>query len=92
MSCVVVNDASCLIDLHKGRLLHVLPSLPYRLVVPLPIRESEVLNFTEQEWQILDDNGLETYDLPSNQMSEVALLKEKHCRLSVNDCSCIVTT
>ena len=35
---VVVNDASCLIDPQKGRLLQMLCRLPYRFVVPLPIR------------------------------------------------------
>ena len=36
--CVIVNDASCLIDLRKGGLLGVLGNLSYRLIVPLPIR------------------------------------------------------
>ncbi len=45
MTCVVVNDASCLIDLRKGGLLAVLCKLPYRFVVPLPIREAEVRDF-----------------------------------------------
>ena len=44
MTCVVVNDASCLIDLKKGELLHVLLRLPYRFIVPLPIREEELLD------------------------------------------------
>ena len=30
MTTVVVNDASCLIDLHKGRLLHAMLGLPFR--------------------------------------------------------------
>ncbi len=46
MTRVVVNDASCLIDLRKGRLLPMLCRLPYRFVVPLPIRESELLTLT----------------------------------------------
>ena len=46
---VIVNDASCLIDLHKDGLLTVLCRLPYSFVVPLPIRESEILGFSDQE-------------------------------------------
>ena len=61
MTCVAVNDASCLIDLRKGQLLHVLSRLPYRFIVPLPIRVSELLDFTPQEWAILDGGGMETY-------------------------------
>lgn len=61
MTHIVVNDASCLIDLRKGRLLHVLCHLPHRFIVPLPIRESELLDFTPQEWALLDGGGMETY-------------------------------
>jgi len=49
MTRVVVNDASCLIDLRKGGLLGALCTLPYTVIVPLPIRESELLNFTEAD-------------------------------------------
>ncbi|RWF83657.1 type II toxin-antitoxin system VapC family toxin [Mesorhizobium sp.] len=92
MTCVVVNDASCLIDLRKGSLLHVLCRLPYRFVVPLPVRESELLDFTPQEWALLDDGGMETFDLPPERMGDVFALKRQHGRLSANDCFCLVTT
>lgn len=61
---VVVHDASCLIDLQKARLLHLLVQLPYRLVIPLPIRASELLDFTPQEWAVLDGGGMTIVDLP----------------------------
>ena len=70
MTCVVVNDASCLIDLRKGRLLEVLCRLPCRFVVPLPIRESELLAFTPHEWTVLDRDGMGTHDLPPPEGSE----------------------
>ena len=44
MSTVVVNDASCPIDLHKGRLLAAMLTLPHRFVVPLSIRHAEALH------------------------------------------------
>lgn len=91
MNCVVVNDASCLIDLKKGRLLHVLLRLPYRFIVPLPIREEELLNFTAQEWRMLEDAGLATYDLPGEEVAQVLALKREHSRLSANDCFALVT-
>ena len=91
MTCVVVNDASCLIDLRKGRLLEVLCRLPCRFVVPLPIRESELLAFTPHEWTVLDRGGMETHDLPPERMQEVFALKRRHGRLSANDCFCLVT-
>lgn len=89
---VVVNDASCLIDLRKARLLHLLVRLPYRLVVPLPVRASELLDFTSQEWAILDGGGMETFDLPSACVAEAIAVKAIHPKLSANDCFCLVTT
>jgi predicted nucleic acid-binding protein len=89
---VIINDASCLIDLRKGRLLHVLCNLPHQLVVPLPIRESELLDFTPQDWAVLDGGGMATYDLPPDQVGEAFAVKRHHGRLSANDCFCLVAT
>lgn len=91
MTHVVVNDASCLIDLRKGHLLHVLCRLPYRFIVPVPIRVSELLDFTPEEWALLDGGGMETYDLPPERMGDVFALKRQHGRLSANDCFCLVS-
>ena len=91
MTRAIVNDASCLIDLRKGGLLRVLCLLPYRIVVPLPIRESELLDFTSRDWQILDDAGLTTHDLTPEQVREALDLKHRHPSLSANDCFCVVT-
>ncbi|SFD95356.1 hypothetical protein SAMN04488523_10410 [Sulfitobacter brevis] len=91
MTCVIVNDASCLIDLRKGQLLHVLFRLPYQFIVPLPIREEELLDFTPQEWRMLEDGGFTTYDLPGEEVAQVFALKKKHSGLSANDCFALVT-
>lgn len=88
---VVVNDASCLIDLRKGRLLHLLVRLPYRLVIPLPVRESELIRFTAQEWAVLDA-GMAIFDLPPERVAEAFALRARFPRLSANDCFCLVTT
>lgn len=88
---VVVNDASCLIDLRKARLLHLLVRLPYRLVIPLPVRESELIRFTPQEWAVLD-SGIAIHDLPPEQVLEAFQVKAAFPRLSANDCFCLVTT
>jgi predicted nucleic acid-binding protein len=91
LTSVVVNDASCLIDLRKGGLLHVLLRLPYRFIVPLPIRMEELLDFTSQEWGILEDMGLATYDLPGEEVAQVFAIKREHTGLSANDCFALVT-
>ena len=89
MSRVVVNDASCLIDLRKGGLLQVMLQLPYQFVVPLPIRRSEVLDLTVRQWDNLTRAGMETYDLSPVQVEAATLLKTKYCGLSANDCLCL---
>ena len=89
--CVIVNDASCLIDLRKGGLIAVLCNLPHRLVVPLPIRASEVLDFSVQQWQHLDAQGLITHDLTPAEVAQAFALKQKHRALSANDCFCLAT-
>ena len=87
----VVNDASCLIDLRKGRLLSVLCRLPYRLIVPLPIRESELLDFSDQHWRVLDSGGMVTYDLTADEVTAAFTAKTRNPALSANDCFCLVT-
>lgn len=89
---MIVNDASCLIDLRKGRLLHAMLSLPYRFVVPYPVRMSELLDFTAQEWRVLDDGGMITFDLPPEAVGHALEIKGARARLSANDCFCLVTT
>ncbi|MFK5977769.1 MAG: type II toxin-antitoxin system VapC family toxin [Rhizobiaceae bacterium] len=92
MASVIINDACCLIDLRKGNLLHVLCKLPYQFVVPLPIRESELLDFSPQEWSFLEASGMTTYDLPPEEVGEAFGVKQRHGRLSANDCFCLVAT
>ena len=91
MTCAVVNDASCLIDLNKGSLLAATCDLPYRLVVPLPVREYEILDFTEQDWRLLDEAGLVTHDLAPDEVRDALALAERHAALTANDCFCLVT-
>ncbi len=91
MTRVIVNDASCLIDLRKGRLLEAVCSLPYQLVVPLPVRSSEVLSFSHEEWRRLDTHGMVTHDLPPRDVTKAFAIKHRHRALSANDCFCLAT-
>ena len=88
---VIVNDASCLIDLRKGGLLGVLGNLACRLIVPLPVRASEVLDFSDEQWRQLDDHGLITHDLTPAEVARAFEFKGRHRALSANDCFCLVT-
>ena len=91
MTCVIVNDASSLIDLRKGGLLDGLCNLTYRCIVPLPVRESEVLCFSDRQWLLLDKAGMVTYDLTPEEVAQSLAVKERHPGLSANDCFCFVT-
>lgn len=91
MACVVVHDASCLIDLHKGGLLPEVFRLPYRTLVPLPIRQSEFLDISFSQWEQLEDAGIEVHDLTSNEVGKAFALKRVHPGLSANVCFCLVS-
>lgn len=90
MTPAIVNDASCLIDLRKGGLLSALCELPYRLVVPLPVRESEVLDFSKEDWRLLDDAGMITRNLTPDEVEKAHHLMGRDPKLSANDCFCVV--
>ncbi|MFB3784852.1 MAG: type II toxin-antitoxin system VapC family toxin [bacterium] len=66
--------------------------LPYRFIVPYPIRHSELLDFTDREWRLLDDGGMETFDLAPNRTAEAFEVKLAHPGLSANDCFCLIAT
>ena len=80
MTCVIVNDASCLIDLRKGGLLGVVCDLPYRIVI-----------LSEAEWQALEEAGMITHDLTPDEVGQALAVKGRHPGLSANDCFCLVT-
>src|SRR5260370_30699059 len=60
---IVINDASCLIDLHKVNLVEVMLQLPYDFVVALPVAHNELLDFTKKDWRRLASAGLVQVDL-----------------------------
>lgn len=92
MTTIIVNDASCLIDLKKGRLLHAMLALPFQFGISFPVRDKELLDFTAQEWQLLDDGGVMVYDLPPEAVAEAFALKAQHPALSPNDAMCLVAS
>lgn len=89
---IIVNDACCLIDLRKGGLLLAMLRLPFRFLVPLPVRVNELLDLTPEEWGALDAAGLETFDLPSGLVSQALAIRAEQPKLSANDCFCLATT
>jgi predicted nucleic acid-binding protein len=83
---VVINDASCLIDLRKVKLCLTMLRLPYRFVVPLPVKENELLDFTALEWKELQAAGLEVVDLDSAQVGRSFEFRTAFGTLSAEDC------
>lgn len=92
MTRIIINDASCLIDLLKGRLLHAMLALPFQFVIPHPVRHSELLTLSAQDWQMFDERGVEIYDLEADAVREAFELKALLPRLSANDCFCLVAS
>ena len=87
---LIVSDASCLIDLHKVRLLPVMLRLPHRFIVPPPVRYSEMLDLSDREWRGLEDAGLLASDPPFEQVAEALALRTENPALSPADCACLV--
>lgn len=87
---IVINDASCLIDLHKGGILRAMLQLPYQFQVALPVRVNELLTIPPEDWAFLAAGGLTTVDLPGEAVAEVEVLRTNHGALSAEDCFSLV--
>lgn len=86
---VVINDASCLIDLHKGCILREMLTLPHDFRVALPVRENEILSVIP-DWPQLEAAGLVVVDLAPDAVAEVFDLRSRHAGLSAEDCFSLV--
>lgn len=90
MTDLVVSDASCLIDLHKVQLLALALELPYRFVVPLPVREFEMTSFSERDWLRLSAGGLEIVGISLEQAEAAERFAQSLTGLSANDGLCLL--
>lgn len=90
MTCKVVTDTSALIDLGKGNLLEVLCRLPYEFILPKPLRENELLDYSDEKSLTIDSAGIITVDVSTDQVVRSSKLKKQYNRLSLNDCICLV--
>ncbi len=54
---IIINDASCLIDLRKASLLAVFLLLPFEFLIPNTLFEDELLSFTDNEKKTLLSGG-----------------------------------
>ena len=87
---VVINDASCLIDLHKVGLVEVMLRLPYDFVVALPVAHNEVLDFTDADWVRFFGAGLEKVDLDPAQVGRAITHRSQNVKLTAEDCFSLV--
>ena len=55
-----------------------------------PFASLKSLVSSDQEWQQLDESGMITYDLTSDEVSQALVLKKAYPALSANDCFCFV--
>lgn len=85
---VVVADACAMINLQRGRLLDLLPYLPFQLVIPAEVR-LELARFTQADWSLLDGSGLRTFALPEDAAEQAAGLSLRHPQLSASDQACL---
>lgn len=83
---VVINDASCLIDLHKVGLIGRMLLLPFQFQVALPVQANELLTISPVEWAAFAEAGLLTVDLDPSLVGEAFRLRTAHAALSPEDC------
>jgi rRNA-processing protein FCF1 len=83
---VVINDASCFIDLRKVDLLRTILQLPYSFAVVLPVVENELLEIGKAEWRQLETAGLTIVDLDSERVTRAFELRKTYPVLSAEDC------
>jgi predicted nucleic acid-binding protein len=87
---VVINDASCLIDLHKVGLVEVMLQLPHDFVVALPVAHNEVLDFTDADWSRFSEAGLQQVDLNPGQVGRAITHRSQNAKLTAEDCFSLV--
>ncbi len=87
---VVINDACCLIDLHKVGLIQPMLALPFDFHVAFPVRYNELLSIAPAEWAVYESIGIQTIDLPGVQVANAFTLREQHPELSAEDCFSLV--
>lgn len=80
-----------LIDIRKGDLLTAFVKLPYQLIVSLPLRDNEILDFSDNQWRALETAVLITYDLTPDEFGRALVLKDQYRALSASDCFCHIT-
>ena len=81
-------DACAMINLRRGRLLDLLPYLPFQLVIPAEVR-LELARFTRADWSMLDGSGLQTFALPEDEAGPAAGSSIQHPQLSASDRACL---
>ena len=86
----VVFDSSCLIDMHKGRLLIPMLNLPYDFQIPEIIFKDELLSIPSAEKKSLKKHGLEAVNLSGESVLRVNEYFRQNPRLSLKDCFALV--
>lgn len=86
----VVFDSSCLIDMHKGRLLISMLNLPYDFQIPEIIFKDELLSIASAEKKSLEKHGLKVVGLPGESVSRANKYFRQNPRLSLKDCFALV--
>ncbi|RLA54456.1 MAG: hypothetical protein DRR42_01825 [Gammaproteobacteria bacterium] len=87
---VIVSDTSCIIDLHKAALLEEFVTLPYTVVMPLPLFEDEALSLSRDTKNRLQALGLEVINVSSEGVTKAMRYANKYSALMVNDCFALV--
>ncbi len=86
---ILISDTSCLIDLRKALLLNAFIKLPYDLVIPDVLFETELLRFTQDEKQLIEKN-FKILSISGESVLRVRDININNPTLTLNDCFAFV--
>ena len=86
----IVFDSSCLIDMHKGRLLISMLNLPYNFQIPEVMFKDELLSIPPAKKKNLQKHGLKVVNLSEESIVRVREYFKRNPRLSLKDCFALV--
>lgn len=81
---IIVSDTNCLVDLRKASLLDVFLKLPYELLIPNTLFESELLKFSRAEKATLRA-GMSVTNLPGESVMRAREVARELPHLSIHD-------
>lgn len=64
--------------------------LPFDFRIALPVRQTELLTISNEDWALVEQAGMQCVDLPGDLVTEAFGLREQYGKLTPEDCFSLV--